>query len=160
MTLKLDLIIAVPSWRKIAGLRVAIRKAARETARDAGLSEVTLLLTDDEAVQALNHQFRGKAKPTNVLSFARAPGAGDVALAFETVAAEARAQGKTMLAHLTHLVVHGLLHLAGHDHMKKADARRMEALEIAILLRLGLLNPYLLKPERRMPLKRLRKQRT
>jgi probable rRNA maturation factor len=67
---------------------------------------------------------------------------GDVALAFETCAAEARAQGKTLRAHLVHLVVHGVLHLLGHDHVRARDAERMESLEREILARLGLPDPY------------------
>lgn len=155
----LEIIIASPQWRRVRGVRAAITKAARETARHVVLGDVTMLLADDAALRALNHQFRGKNKPTNVLSFASAPGNGDVAMAFETINTEAADQGKTMLAHVTHLAVHGLLHLAGHDHMKKAEAARMEALEILILLHLGLPNPYLLTPERRGKPKRPRTQR-
>ena len=100
-------------------------------------------------------QWRKKDKPTNVLSFPLAaddapppaPGEprhlGDVVLARETMAAEARAQGKTLADHFTHLVVHGVLHLLGHDHVNNAEAKRMEGLEVAILARLGVANPYL-----------------
>lgn len=155
----LEIITASAQWRRIRGVRAAITRAAKATARHVTLGDVTILLAGDADLRALNHQFRGKDKPTNVLSFASAPGSGDVAMAFETIKAEAADQGKTMLAHVTHLAVHGLLHLAGHDHMKKADAARMEALEIAILLRLGLSNPYLLTPERRGKSRTPRKQR-
>ncbi len=149
MTFRPDVIVTASGWRKIKGALAATSKAARQTAKVAPLGEVTILLADDAALQALNHQFRGRKKPTNVLSFPRGQGVGDVALALETVLAEARAQGKTPIAHLSHLVVHGLLHLCGHDHMKKPEAARMETLEIAILLRLGYSNPYLSVPERR-----------
>ena len=96
---------------------------------------VTILLSDDEWVRALNRQFRGADKPTNVLSFpaegaATEPGAppylGDVILALETVAREAGAQGKSFLDHATHLAVHGVLHLLGHTHDADEDAARMD----------------------------------
>lgn len=127
---------------------------AAETALEmAGASPgaVTILLSDDEEVRALNRQFRGADKPTNVLSFsagggATEPGAppylGDVILALETVALEADAQGKSFPDHATHLAVHGVLHLLGHTHDAEEDAARMEALEVAALARLGLPDPY------------------
>lgn len=108
---------------------------------------VSVLLGDDAAVAALNRQFRAKLGPTNVLSFP-APGGGpdgflgDIALAAETVAAEAEDQGKPMQHHAAHLVVHGFLHLLGYDHGNPADAERMEARERAILASLGIEDPY------------------
>jgi len=100
----------------------------------------------------LNARFRGRAGPTNVLSFAAAPlprGAGPVApplgelvICPRVLGAEARAQEKTLRAHWAHLIVHGALHLAGYDHARAADARRMERREIAVLQRLGFANPY------------------
>ncbi len=109
------------------------------------------MLSEDATVRALNRQWRGQDKPTNVLSFAAGaetapPGApcllGDVVLAYETVAAEAKAQGKPMAHHLCHLVVHGVLHLLGFDHERAAEAERMEALETVILAGLGIADPY------------------
>lgn len=129
-------------------------RAAAETALDmaeAGPGALTLALSDDEEVRALNRQFRGADKPTNVLSFPAEytvpePGAppylGDVILARETVAREADAQGKSFNDHATHLVVHGVLHLLGYTHDADEDAARMEALEVAALARLGLPDPY------------------
>jgi probable rRNA maturation factor len=129
-------------------------RLAAETALDtaeAGPGELTIALTQDEEVRALNRQFRGADKPTNVLSFpaeytAPEPGAppylGDVILARETVAREADAQGKSFLDHATHLVVHGVLHLLGHTHDADEDSARMESLEVAALARLGLPDPY------------------
>jgi probable rRNA maturation factor len=115
--------------------------AAAKEPRVAG--EAAVLLTDDAALRALNRQFRGKDAPTNVLSFeAGAGGLGDVALAFETCAREAQAQGVTMHDHAAHLIVHGLLHLAGHDHEDEKDAEIMERLEIVILDGIGVSNPY------------------
>ncbi|WP_309090692.1 rRNA maturation RNase YbeY [Phenylobacterium sp.] len=107
---------------------------------------VTLLLTDDAAVQELNARFRGKDKPTNVLSFPAPPNPekhlGDVALALGVCAREAEEQGKPLAHHLQHLVVHGVLHLLGYDHMSEDEAEAMEGLERVILAGLGIPDPY------------------
>ena len=107
---------------------------------------VAILLTDDDAVAELNTRFRGKPKSTNVLSFPAAqsayPHLGDVALAYGVCAAEAQAQGKSLADHLTHLVVHGVLHLLGYDHEAEADAEVMEQMECEILRRFGIADPY------------------
>ena len=115
--------------------------------------EVSVLLTDDARVRELNRVWRGVDKPTNVLSFpAREPGEpwpsdgpallGDVAVALETVLREAAAEGKAPGDHLAHLVVHGMLHLLGHDHEADAEADAMEALEVRVLAGLGVPDPY------------------
>jgi probable rRNA maturation factor len=104
-----------------------------------------VLLADDAALRALNRDWRGKDKPTNVLSFPAPQGGemlGDIALAAETVAAEAQAQGKPFAAHMAHLLAHGFLHLLGYDHEIEAEAEAMEARERAILVSLGLPDPY------------------
>ena len=93
----------------------------------------------------LNKHFRKKNYPTNVLSFPYGRGGGDIVLCHPVIAKEARAQGKTLLAHYAHLVVHGVLHLRGHDHLGKSEAARMERAEIRILRRLGFADPYTLK---------------
>ena len=90
----------------------------------------------------LNQRFRKRNYATNVLSFPYGGGSGDVVLCQPVIAREARAQGKSLRAHYAHLVVHGVLHLRGYDHLRKADAARMERAEIRILRRLGFADPY------------------
>ncbi len=114
--------------------------------------EIGIRLSDDAEVRALNRTWRGQDKPTNVLSFAsddatlKVDGAplllGDVVLALETVLAEAAAQGKAPADHFSHLVVHGVLHLVGYDHVRASGAAVMEPLEIRVLAQLGIADPY------------------
>lgn len=119
--------------------------------------EVSIKFTADQEVQALNLSYRGKDKPTNVLSFPMiAPDLiaaianvgkseillGDIVLAFETCAREAGDRGVSIAAHATHLIVHGTLHLLGYDHNADEEAETMETLEQAIMASLGLHNPY------------------
>jgi len=118
-------------------------------ARVTGAAEIAVVLTDDAEQQALNRDWRGKNKPTNVLSFPQIEpfGAvrgilGDIILARETVLREAEEEGKAFDAHLTHLIVHGFLHVLGYDHETEAEALRMESLETEILARLGIADPY------------------
>jgi probable rRNA maturation factor len=108
--------------------------------------EIAVLLSDDATLRDLNNRFRGKDKPTNVLSFP-APSnpqghLGDIALAYGVCAAEAAEQGKSLSAHLQHLVAHGVLHLVGFDHETEAEAEAMEAQERVILAGLGVSDPY------------------
>jgi probable rRNA maturation factor len=109
-----------------------------------GIIQLAIVLANDAFVQDLNHKFRGKNKPTNVLSFPNddAP-LGDVVLAYETIVAEAEQQEKTFRDHSAHLLVHGVLHLMGYDHESEKDAAAMEKKEINILKKLGVKNPYL-----------------
>lgn len=111
--------------------------------------EVVLRFVEAGESRALNRDYRGRDKPTNVLSFGfepppglEVPHLGDLVVCSEVVEEEAREQGKPLAAHYAHMVVHGLLHLQGYDHEDPAEARRMEALEIEILRRLGYDNPY------------------
>jgi probable rRNA maturation factor len=113
--------------------------------------EVSLVFTSDASIRAINAEWRGQDKPTNVLSFPAfplAPGKmpgpmlGDIILAQETLVREAQALGKPFDEHLSHLLVHGFLHLFGYDHMEENDAERMESLETRILAGLGLSDPY------------------
>jgi probable rRNA maturation factor len=107
---------------------------------------LTVLLTSDDRLLALNEKFRGKPKPTNVLSFpavsAESGYLGDIALAFGVAAREAGTGRKALTDHAAHLVVHGILHLLGYDHEVTRDARIMEGLEVVILKRLGIGDPY------------------
>lgn len=128
----------------------AIHEALQQSgAKLAGIAEVTVVLTDDAEQQALNRQWRGFDKSTNVLSFPQlepfAPVVGlvgDITLARETVEKEAAEMGIGFEAHFTHLVVHGFLHLLGYDHIEEADAVKMESLETKILATLGIADPY------------------
>ena len=111
--------------------------------------ELTIRLTDDEESQALNSEYRGKDKPTNVLSFPfeMPPGIplellGDLIICVGVVEQEAKEQEKTTEAHWAHMVIHGCLHLLGYDHIKDDEAEEMEALEIKILGDWGIKNPY------------------
>ncbi len=124
-------------------------------ARSAGEVELSILLADDARIRELNRRYLDRDRPTNVLAFPRPadgddaaspPGAplllGDVVLAYETVAAEAKAQEKALCDHVSHLVVHGVLHCAGHDHDVESRAVEMERLETSILAGLGIDDPY------------------
>ncbi len=149
-----ELTIEDERWRSLTGFPelipdlVASTLAAIERAPET--HAVSIALLSDAESRALNKAFRGKDTPTNVLYFPSAPPRihsgpiflGDVALAYETVAAEALEQEKPSLHHAAHLIVHGVLHLAGYDHGSDADAERMEAAERLILGKFGIPDPY------------------
>mgnify|MGYP005752877513 CR=1 FL=1 len=150
------------------GLAALAERGARAALAELGLPvegfAISLMGCDDARIAALNADFRGKPQPTNVLSWPSEergaefvgempdppePGSaedpeslGDIAIAWETCAAEAGAQGKPMQDHVTHLIVHGVLHLLGYDHVEDEDATLMEALEVRILASLGVSDPY------------------
>ncbi|MFB2703289.1 rRNA maturation RNase YbeY [Marinobacter shengliensis] len=112
-------------------------------------SEVTIRIVGNEESQDLNHQYRGKDKPTNVLSFPfeappgiTVPLAGDLVICAPVVEKEAQEQHKEPVAHWAHMVVHGMLHLQGYDHIEDNEAEAMEALEVRLLAQLGFANPY------------------
>ena len=138
-------IVLDPAWRRtLPGVERLVRTAARE-AVGARRKSLTVALADDKRVRALNARDRRKDQPTNVLSYPSGEKAflGDVVLARQTVWREAKEQGKTPAEHVVHLVVHGTLHLLGHDHeSSEAEAERMEVLERRILKRLGIADPY------------------
>jgi len=156
-----DIAVAVLDEAWLAAVPDAVARcqaAARAAlvAHDAPVAgELAVALADDAMLQRLNREHRGQDKPTNVLAFPLAtPGddpalpalLGDVVIARETVLREAREQGKSAADHLAHLVVHGTLHVLGHDHDTDAEAARMEALEIAVLAGLGIADPYRAMP--------------
>lgn len=165
--LEIAITVRDPQWRdaepRVEDLaRRAAEAAFRHEAACRGLAgqvEASIVLADDALVRDLNRTYRRQDRATNVLSF-RTDNAGqpsprllgDVILARETVLSEARDQGKSVAAHLTHLVVHGLLHLLGFDHEEAPEAEAMEALEAAILADLGIADPYERAPEQVEPL--------
>jgi probable rRNA maturation factor len=135
------ILVTEPAWRRvIAGAETVVVRAANA----AGAEGATIVLASDMDVKRLNARHRGRNKPTNVLTFEpAAPGlSGEIVLALGTVRREATAAGKRPAHHLAHLVVHGALHLQGHDHHHPGDARRMEMAETRILRGLGLPNPW------------------
>ena len=144
-TTEVDIHLHTAGWKsKLRPYCKTVREAceaALTSQRKKG--EITVVLADDAFVKNLNRDFRGKNKPTNVLSFPGDGHLGDIVLAFETIEREASEQGKSFKAHAQHLLVHGTLHLLGHDHMKDEEARHMEETEVKILKKLGVANPYL-----------------
>jgi probable rRNA maturation factor len=144
----ITLLIEDPKWRSHRGLQARLTQAAEAARRAAKLSGFSILLTDDRTLRRLNRDFRGLDKATNVLSFPATAAAyqGDVAVAYGVTQREAKAAGKHFADHAAHLVVHGVLHLAGHDHQRPKDAKAMEALEVKILARFGIADPYAIMP--------------
>ncbi|MFO0110628.1 MAG: rRNA maturation RNase YbeY [Alphaproteobacteria bacterium] len=147
-----DILTLDPRWRRsfralTPEVKAAVRLTLKEvfpSRKDAGKRSLTIVFSNDTEVQKLNAQFRRKVAPTNVLAF---PGdedgyLGDVILAYQTVKSEAAAQSKSFRAHTLHLVVHGVLHILGYDHAGEKAAKRMEKLEIKILSRIAIANPY------------------
>ena len=162
--MQIDILYEDDRWEtvELAGLA---ERAAEVTLAHLGLDpeawEIAILACDDARIATLNEEFRDKPTPTNVLSWPseerapEEPGAvpdlpepgldpelGDIAIAYDTCEREAEAAGKPMADHVTHLVVHALLHLLGYDHVRDQDATLMEATEVAILGKLGLPDPY------------------
>ena len=134
-----------PSQLAEAAILAAIGESGVSLAANA---EISVVLCDDGFIRDLNRKWRGIDQPANVLSFAAggnpafAPLLGDIVIAFETAALEAAAAGRPLRDHVAHLLVHGFLHLIGHDHAAAAEAERMEALERAILGRLKIADPF------------------
>lgn len=153
MSFAIDISAESEGWTKIPGVEACVRRAAEAAMIDneAPPSEISVVLSDDEHIRELNKHHRGMDKPTNVLSFpparVKTPAGmprflGDIVLAFETVAREAADESKTIENHLSHLVVHGVLHLLGYDHEDEDEAETMEARERQILAKLGIPDPY------------------
>jgi len=160
-----EIVVESALWKPQRDAKTLLRRAitAAATAVPTAGGELAIVLTDDATIRALNRDWRRRDNATNVLSFpaqpssptppptrsqkrttARAPRLlGDIVIAYQTTAREARAEGKPFAHHLSHLAVHGFLHLLGYDHVVEADARTMEGLETEILTRLGVPDPYL-----------------
>lgn len=141
---QVDLPLDDGQWRRFAAPALAELDAP----------ELALRIVDEEEGQALNARWRGRNEATNVLSFpaVHPPGQplrqlGDLVLCAPVVRREAAAQGKSVEAHCAHLLIHGILHLLGHDHILSEEAQRMEALEVSLLARLGFENPYETHPK-------------
>ena len=159
LSLDIDVVHDGGDWASVAGADELVRAAAAAAAAELDLahSEACVALSDDAQVAELNKSYLGKAAPTNVLSFPAGPTIpidenearflGDVVLAFETLQREAGALGLPVEHHMQHLVVHGLLHLLGYDHGTDVEAQAMEDLEVRILKRLGIADPYAMAGE-------------
>jgi probable rRNA maturation factor len=161
----IDIASECPGWGQACPAAEQLAREAGKEALEEGMAalgrvpaapiELGITLADAARQRQLNREFRGQDTPTNVLAFAAwkpgpeveaPPGMptllGDVVVAFETVLREAAEQGKSVGDHLSHLVVHGVLHLLGYDHQTAADANQMESLEVSILAKLGIADPY------------------
>jgi probable rRNA maturation factor len=159
----IDIIVGSPRWKAQRGCKAILLRAVCAAAAMAATrrGELAIVLTDDSTIRALNREWRGKDAPTNVLSFPAAGGRaaaaqvgksrgappllGDIVIAYQTTAREARAGKLPFRHHLAHLAVHGFLHLMGHDHETDTEAEAMEALEIAVLARLDIPDPYVMR---------------
>src|SRR5487761_1248572 len=147
---KIDVLVESGLWKEPSKVKSILRRAVRQAASALSTSgaELAIVLTDDSAIRLLNRDWRGVDAATNVLSFpvAEAGGEprllGDIVLAYETIAREARDEKKPFAHHLAHLAVHGFLHLNGYDHERPKDADVMEGLERSILRGLAIPDPY------------------
>ena len=153
-----EVLIVADGWQAEPDAEAVIQRAIATAAdivdADTGEAELAVMLTDDAGIRTLNQNWRAIDKPTNVLSFPALPPTGptgpgdpprmlgDIAIAYETVRKEACDEQKPFDHHLSHLAVHGFLHLIGYDHENDADAEAMEALETEILAELGIPNPH------------------
>jgi len=151
MNLAVETTVECAEWRSLPDIEAMLSECLSAALRVTGEcvpegAETSFLFCDDARMRELNRRFRGVDKATNVLSFPPAPASplflGDVALAYETIAREAREQGKSLERHSRHMIVHGFLHLLGYDHEDVAAAEEMETIEIRILQQMGDENPY------------------
>ena len=156
----IDISVQDPAWEDMGEVENIVFKAAKTALTSAIMPkfaygralEVSIVLANDDLVQVLNREYRNKDKPTNVLTFAALDAEepetdgvlnlGDVIMAFQTLQRESQEQGKFLLDHVRHMTVHGVLHLLGYDHETDDEATDMETLEIRILEKLGVQNPY------------------
>ena len=156
MTPAINISVTAKDWEQVYGLPGLAEAAILAALGESGIAvrpntEISILFCNDAFIQKLNHQWRGIAKPTNVLSFPaafapgdkRAPAAlGDIVVAFETAANDADEAQIPLRAHVTHLLVHGFLHLVGYNHAADFEAKTMEGIERAALAKLGISDPY------------------
>ena len=157
MSVQIDIMVTSDLWSSSQAAEATVRRAitAAEGFFDPCDAEVSVLLCDDAEIQRLNAAWRGKDKATNVLSFpspaaqAEARHLGDIAIAYETLEREASEERKLFAHHLSHLALHGYLHLLGFDHETDDDAEEMEELERLILAELGIDDPYQSAPQER-----------
>ncbi len=158
--IEIDVSIQDPAWENLANIEKIVSEAAINALQWAILPkpaidrdlEVSLVLANNDLLQVLNREYRDQDKPTNILTFATLDSPdfipegplslGDVIIAYETVVGEAQKDGKFITDHVRHLIVHGVLHLLGYDHIDDDDATDMETLEIRILETMGVQNPY------------------
>jgi probable rRNA maturation factor len=159
--IQIEIVVRSARWRKHSTAKALIRKAVLAAAKAISTSpiELAIVLSNDSAIRTLNRDWRGKNAPTNVLSFpvpgpptgkrraggkwrSPSPYIGDIVIAYETVAREAKAQDKPFRHHLAHLAIHGFLHLHGYDHENDREAQKMERLERKILAGLAIPDPY------------------
>lgn len=159
LSLDIDVVHDGGDWETVAAAEILVRRAAAALAAELALgrSEACIALSNDAQITELNGSYRGKPAPTNVLSFPAGPSIpiddddpqflGDVVLALETLQREAAELGLPLEHHMQHLVVHGLLHLLGYDHRTDQEAQTMESLEVRILQRLGIGDPYAMAGE-------------
>jgi probable rRNA maturation factor len=162
-SLTADVLIAADCWQNEPGAEAVVQRAIAAAAASVELpakeTELAVMLADDARVRELNREWRGMDKATNVLSFPaewrvgpeedeNAPRMlGDIAIAYETTRTEAETELKPFENHLSHLVIHGFLHLLGYDHIEDDEAEVMEGLERDILKKLGIPDPYLGKDQ-------------
>jgi probable rRNA maturation factor len=152
-----DVLVESEAWQMLPEAEDIVRRAIASAATSNVAfhhrkAELSVLLCDDKTIADLNARWRGQAKPTNILSFPAPPAQagklaeniplGDIAIPYETLAREAADLGKPVSNHLSHLVIHGFLHLLGYDHHIEDEAERMERLERDILARIGIADPY------------------
>jgi probable rRNA maturation factor len=154
-TSEIALDLRAPAWADaLAEIETVCRRAVAAARKAASVpaGEISLVLADDAFIRMLNRDHRGKDRATDVLSFPQIEGSapelgsptllGDVVVAYETAARDAETAGVTLADHLSHLIIHGVLHLAGHDHEDDAEAEAMEGLERTALATLGIADPY------------------
>lgn len=153
MSVEVDILVSSPAWERLDGIEALTQACVARCLEQSGATlapgcEVSVNFCDDATIRALNAQWRGKDAATNVLSFptpgalAARPLLGDIVIAYETVAREAREQDKPLRNHAAHMVIHGFLHLIGYDHETPAEAEAMEALERRVAAALGMPDPF------------------